>query len=85
VQLDQLRIYKGGEPNTDLLKVIADNVRYPEASMGDLRAQIAACQLGLRRLEELFTKFGRDVVLNSVQRIFADTEAKCRKVIEQIP
>ena len=85
LQLDQLRIYKGGEPNTDLLKVIADNVRYPEASMGDLRAQIAACQLGLRRLEELFTKFGRDVVLNSVQRIFADTEAKCRKVIEQIP
>jgi len=85
LQLDQLRIYKGGEPNKDLLKVIADNVRYPEASMGDLRAQIAACQLGLRRLEELFTKFGRDVVLNSVQRIFADTEAKCRKVIEQIP
>jgi N-methylhydantoinase B len=85
LQLDQLRIYKGGEPNTELLKVIADNVRYPEASMGDLRAQIAACQLGLRRLEELFTKFGRDVVLNSVQRIFADTEAKCRKVIEQIP
>src|SRR5271157_497687 len=85
LQLDQLRIYKGGEPNTELLKVIADNIRYPEASMGDLRAQMAACQLGLRRLEELFTKFGRDVLLDSVKRIFADTEAKCRKVIEQIP
>jgi N-methylhydantoinase B len=85
LQLDQLRIYKGGEPNTDILKVIADNIRYPESSMGDLRAQMAACQLGLRRLEELFTKFGKDVVLDSVERIFADTEAKCRKVIEQIP
>lgn len=85
LQLDQLRIYKAGEPNTDLLKVIADNIRYPESSMGDLRAQMAACQLGMRRLEELFTKFGRDVVLDCVERIFADTEAKCRKVIEQIP
>jgi N-methylhydantoinase B len=85
LQLDQLRIYKAGEPNTDLLKVIADNIRYPESSMGDLRAQVAACQLGLRRLEELFTKFGRDVVLDCVERIFADTEAKCRKVIEQVP
>ena len=85
LQLDQLRIYKGGEPSTDLLKVIADNIRYPESSMGDLRAQMAACQLGLRRLEELFTKFGEEVVLDSVQKIFADTEAKCRKVIEQIP
>jgi N-methylhydantoinase B len=85
LQLDQLRIYKAGEPNTDLLKVIADNIRYPESSMGDLRAQMAACQLGMRRLEELFTKFGRDVVLDCVERIFADTEAKCRNVIEQIP
>ena len=85
LQLDQLRIYKAGEPNTELLKVIADNIRYPESSMGDLRAQMAACQLGMRRLEELFTKFGRDVVLDCVERIFADTEAKCRKVIEQIP
>ena len=40
---------------------------------------MAACQLGLRRLDELFAKFGRNVVLHSVERIFADTEAKCRK------
>jgi N-methylhydantoinase B len=46
---------------------------------------MASCQLGLRRLEELFAKFGKGVVLDSVERIFADTEAKCRKVIEQIP
>ena len=85
LQLDQLRIYKAGKPNAELLKVIADNIRYPEASMGDLRAQMAACQLGLRRLDELFTKFGRNVVLHSVEKIFADTEAKCRKVIERIP
>ncbi len=85
LQIDQLRIYRAGEPQEDLLKLIADNIRYPESSMGDLRAQIASCQLALRRLEELFNKFGRDVVLNAVQRIFQDTEAKCRKIVEQIP
>jgi N-methylhydantoinase B len=85
LQMDQLKIYEAGEPKKDLLKLIADNIRYPESSMGDLRAQIASCQLALRRLEELFSKFGRDVVLDSVQRIFADTEAKCRKIVEQIP
>ena len=85
LQMDQLKIYEAGEPKKDLLKLIADNIRYPESSMGDLRAQIASCQLALRRLEELFNKFGRDVVLDSVQRIFADTEAKCRKIVDQIP
>jgi N-methylhydantoinase B len=85
LQIDQLKIYEAGEPKNDLLKLIADNIRYPESSMGDLRAQIASCQLGLRRLEELFIKFGRDVVLDSVGKIFTDTEMKCRKIVEQIP
>ncbi len=85
LQLDQLKIYEAGGPMEVLLKVIADNIRYPESSMGDLRAQMAACQLALRRLEELFNKYSRDVVLDAVKRVFADTEAKCRKVVEKIP
>lgn len=85
LQLDQLKIYEAGEPKRDILKIISDNIRYPESSMGDLRAQIAACQLGIRRLEELFGKYGREVVLDSVERIFADTEAKCRLFVEKIP
>jgi N-methylhydantoinase B len=85
LQMDQLKIYEAGKPKEDLLKLISDNIRYPESSMGDLRAQIASCQLALRRLEDLFGKFGRDLVLEAVQRIFADTETKCRKIVEQIP
>jgi N-methylhydantoinase B len=85
LQMDQLKIYEAGKPKEDLLKLIADNIRYPESSMGDLRAQIASCQLALRRLEDLFDKFGRDVLLDAVQRIFADTETKCRNIVEQIP
>ncbi len=85
LQMDQLKIYEAGEPKKDLLKLISDNIRYPESSMGDMRAQIAACQLAIRRLDELFNKFGKEVVLNCVERIFADTEAKCRMIVEKIP
>lgn len=85
LQIDQMKIYEAGNPRNDLLKLIADNIRYPEAAMGDMRGQIAACQLAIRRLEELFEKYGRDVIFACVERIFADTEATCRKVIEGIP
>jgi len=85
LQLDQLKIYEAGEPKKDLLKLIADNIRYPDAAMGDMRAQIASCHLALKRLEELFTKYGKDVISACVKRIFADTEATCRKVVEGIP
>ena len=36
-------------------------------------------------LKELFRKYGREVIFHCVQKIFADTEATCRKVVEGIP
>ena len=85
LQLDQMKIFTEGKPNKDLLKVISDNIRYPDAAMGDLRAQIASCQLALKRLEDLYAKYGRDVIAACVEQIFKDSEAKCRKVIEAFP
>ncbi|MFH1488387.1 MAG: hydantoinase B/oxoprolinase family protein, partial [Pseudomonadota bacterium] len=37
LQVDQLKIYEAGTPKKDLLKLIADNIRYPDAAMGDMR------------------------------------------------
>jgi len=83
LQFNQLKIYKAGQPNEELLAVISDNIRYPESSMGDLDAQITACNLGLKRLEELFQKYGKDTVADCIQRIFAESEAQCRQVIAE--
>ena len=85
LQLDQLKIYEAGNPNEPLLRVIRDNIRFPDASLGDMRSQMAACRLAFRRLDDLVEKFGRDTILAAIQRIFAETEAKCRKVVSAIP
>ncbi len=85
LQLDQLKIREAGKVNQVLLKVIRDNIRFPDASLGDMRSQIAACRLAFRHLDELFGKFGRDTMLAAIQRIFEETEAKCRKVVSAIP
>jgi N-methylhydantoinase B len=85
LQLDQLKIYEAGKVNHVLLKVIRDNIRFPDASLGDMRSQIAACRLAFRHLDDLFEKFGRDTMLAAIQHIFNETEAKCRKVVAAIP
>ena len=85
LQLDQLKIYQGGVLDTTLHRVISDNIRFPESSLGDLRAQMAACKLAARRFEELLEKYGCDVVMASIEAIFAETEVMCRKVVSQIP
>ncbi len=83
LQFNQLKIYEAGKPNKTVLAMIADNIRYPESSMGDLDAQITACNLGLKRLEELFEKYGAETVQESIQKIFAQSEAHCRQVIAE--
>jgi len=85
LQLDQLKIYEAGKPVEILLKVIRDNIRFPDSSMGDMRSQIAACKLAHRRLDELFEKFGRDTMLAAIEHIFVETETKCRKTVAQFP
>src|SRR5215467_10913060 len=52
LQLRSLKIHRAGIENRELLQIISDNVRFPESVLGDLRAQIAACRVGERRLKE---------------------------------
>ncbi len=85
LQLDQLKIYEAGKVNEILLKVIRDNIRFPDSSLGDMRAQMAACRLAHRRLDELFEKFGRDTMLAAIEHIFAETEMRCRRVVQSFP
>ena len=84
LQFDQVKIMDAGVLNEPLMKFIADNVRYPEAAMGDLRAQLASCKVGAQRVEELVERYGVDVVRLCLERIFDDSEARCRLAIEKI-
>src|SRR5262245_41840847 len=84
LQLDQLKIVEGGRLNETLHRVIRDNIRFPESSLGDLNSQIASCKLGARRFDELFRKYGRATVLGAIARIFGETETKCRKVVARL-
>ena len=85
LQFDQIKIYEGGKPDEKMLRMISDNIRFPESSMGDLRSQMAACTLAERRLEELYSRYGSETIGLAIERIFDDAERKCRLIVEQIP
>ncbi|MGA8295742.1 MAG: hydantoinase B/oxoprolinase family protein [Acidimicrobiales bacterium] len=85
LQLDQLKIHEAGVPNETLLRVLRANVRFPEASLGDLRSQIASCGLGARRIQELYERYGPEVVAAATEQICRESEQRCRNVVAQIP
>lgn len=85
LQLDQLKIYEEGKLDEKFYRILKDNIRFPESSLGDMKSQMAACRLAGRRLDELFDKYGKETVLSGVQRIFDETEQKCRNVVSKLP
>jgi len=85
LQLDQIKIYEEGKLDEKIYRVLKDNIRFPESSLGDMKSQMAACRLGTRRLDELLTKYGKDTVLNGISHIFDETEQKCRNVVARLP
>jgi N-methylhydantoinase B len=85
LQLDQLKIYEGGKLNDTLYRVLKDNIRFPESSLGDMKSQMAACRLAAKRMDEMFDKYGRATILAAIETIFDETERKCRNVVAQLP
>lgn len=85
LQLRSLKIYEAGKRNDAVWQILEDNLRFPESSLGDLRAQIAACALGGRRLQELFGRYGIDTVDACIAEIWDQSEAAAREVVARIP
>jgi N-methylhydantoinase B len=85
VQFRSLKIYEAGKRNETLWQIINDNVRFPEAALGDLRAQVACCQLGLRRYGELLRRYGLDTLEACIHAVWDATEQEARAFIGKIP
>jgi N-methylhydantoinase B len=85
LQFDQLKLHEAGRVDEKLLKFICDNIRFPDSSLGDLRSQIAACRLAERHLGELFARYGAATIRAATEKIFDDTERRCRLVVAEIP
>ncbi|HYE94424.1 MAG TPA: hydantoinase B/oxoprolinase family protein [Terriglobales bacterium] len=74
-----VRIYREGVLNDEVFRVLLRNSRFPDIMRGDIRAVLAGCQLGERRVLELFERFGADAVLAA----WALFEQQCRDTIRK--
>jgi len=85
LQIRSVKIYKEGKPNVEVLRLIEDNIRFPESSLGDLRAQIASCRTGEERLQQICEKYGRRTLLETVHAIWDQTDKIVRRSVRAIP
>ena len=85
VQIPYLKVYRAGKPDQSILRLLEANTRFPELNMGDMRAQISACRLGERRFRDLIDRYGKEMVLGCIRRIWDEAEIISRRAVESIP
>jgi len=85
LQIRSVKIYGEGKPNVEVLRLIEDNIRFPESSLGDLRAQIACCRTGEERLQQICRKYGGATFIEAVRVIWDQTDKLVREAVREIP
>ncbi|MCH9671629.1 MAG: hydantoinase B/oxoprolinase family protein [Gammaproteobacteria bacterium] len=85
LRIPPIRLYAKGEPNTDVMALIFNNVRTPDERRGDLRAQVAANLRGAQRLEKLSDKYGIEQLLSIMQEVKDYSETMMRGLIAALP
>ncbi len=82
LQIPRVKFLEAGKPNQTLIALIAQNVRVPEMTLGDMWAQIAACKM----MEERLQPFLRNTDLSALgEEIRRRSEAAMRKAIRAVP
>jgi N-methylhydantoinase B len=85
LELPVLKLFRAGEPNADLLAVVAANVRYPEQVIGDLHAQVAGNAVGAERLKEFLDAADLSDLGQLAEEIISRTESAMRDAIRAVP
>ncbi len=83
--LPPVRLYRGGEENTDVFALVGAAVRDPVSTLSDLRAQRAACLVGERRLIEVTERYGPATVTAVFDQMLDAVERAVRLDLADLP
>ncbi len=85
LQIPPLKIARRGRINEEILDLILENVREKDDLKGDLLAQIAANNVGQRRVGELMDRYGKGTVQLYMQEIMNYSERRMLAGLRKLP
>ena len=85
LRVPPVKIKKRGQDNVEVWKLLLANVRTPRVNYGDLRALIAAVDLGELRTVQIIQKYGEAVFREAIRDLLDYSERRMRAELEAIP
>ena len=86
IMIPPVRVMREGVENEEVVRILTRNSRFPDMLRGDLKAIMAACRLGARRLTETVGRHGVDAVEAAFEAMITETEQALRdQIAARIP
>jgi N-methylhydantoinase B len=80
-----LKLFRAGQPNHDLFRIITQNVRTPELVEGDLMAQVGGNEVGGAKLLDFMEEYGFSTLTPLAEAILTTSEKAMRIAIAELP
>ena len=80
-----VKLYRRGKEDKEHFDFIARNIRIPEKTMEDFRAQAATTKIGVKRVKELVAKYGAETYLQCTAGLLDYGEGIMRRAIKAMP
>lgn len=84
LRLPMVKLVKAGVEDQEIIEIIGNQIRMPEKTFGDIRAQISSLMVGTDRINQLFTKYGKELVQRSCEELLNYSERRMRAGLEKL-
>lgn len=85
LRLPPIKLFEEGQLNARLFALIASNIRQPETTIGDLRAQSAALEIGADGIMGLVKRYGVATLKDCMDDAIESSEVRLREKIKELP
>ncbi len=85
LRIPPIKLAEGGRLHPRLVALIEANIRQPQKTLGDLRAQTAALEIGEQAVMELVKRYGVSTFREYTDEAIASSERRMRACLRQIP
>lgn len=85
IRLPMVKLYKKYREDAELFGILRNNIRVPDKTLGDIRAQASADFVGARRFKEIYARYGPEVMQGSMAALLDYSERRIREGLKELP
>jgi N-methylhydantoinase B len=84
-RISPCRIATDGELNPLFFQLLRPNIRVPNKTIADLKAQIASLEIGKAEVQRLVARYGADMFVAATIELVDNSERRMRQIIAALP